>query len=163
MAKNKKSMIGFDPLAWLDEDQASSEITPAENSQSEDRQDSAVETPASGKKVATRKSASKKTAGRKNAATVKQIELLGKQLDEVALLKGYQMAADKLDSIVEDFYGQLFSQYPEVQPLFARSDLAAQGKKLQAAVQLLVDHLHQPEKLQQALQDLGRRHQAYGA
>lgn len=73
------------------------------------------------------------------------------------------MAADKLDSIVDDFYTQLFSQYPEVQPLFARSDLASQGKKLQAAIQLLVDYLHQPEKLEQTLQDLGRRHQAYGA
>jgi hemoglobin-like flavoprotein/anti-anti-sigma regulatory factor len=163
MAKNKKSMIGFDPLAWLEEEPSGSEAAPAENSQSGDKQDSVVETQADGKKLATRKSASKKTAGRKNAATVKQIELLGKQLDEVALLKGYQMATDKLDSIVEDFYGQLFSQYPEVKPLFARSDLATQGKKLQAAVQLLVDHLHQPEKLQQALQDLGRRHQAYGA
>lgn len=160
MAKNKKSMIGFDPLAWLDEEPSSSE---AEKSQPEEKQGSTVETQSAAKKEASSKSASKKSAGRKTAATVKKIELLGKQLDEVALLKGYQMAADKLDSIVEDFYAQLFSQYPEVQPLFARSDPAAQGSKLQSAVQLLVDHLHQPEKLQQVLQDLGKRHQAYGA
>ncbi len=172
MAKNKKSMIGFDPLAWLDEETAASDYTPGDDAPLETRQveqkqksspDTAVSKKTLSKKSAGKKAADRKAAGGKVGTSVKQIELLGHKLDESALIKGYDLAVDKLDSIVEDFYSQLFSQYPEVQPLFARSDLSAQGKKLQAAIQLLVDHLHQPETLQQALQDLGRRHQAYGA
>lgn len=163
MAKNKKSMIGFDPLAWLDDEASDDNAVPAESRQLEQKQDGAVEAPAAGKQIVSKKPVSKKTAGKTNRVAAKQIDFLGQKLDEAALLKGYELTADMLDSIVEDFYRQLFSQYPEVQPLFARSDLAAQGEKLQAAVQLLVDHLHQPEKLEQILQDLGRRHQAYGA
>jgi|GEM_PF-972868 len=168
MAKNKKSMIGFDPLAWLDEESAGKDAAPIESRQTEQARGGAVKTQAASKKAAgnkstSKKAASKKTAGRKAGATVKQIQLLGHKLDETALLKGHELAADKLDSIVETFYNQLFSQYPEVQPLFARSDLTAQGKKLQAAIQLLVDHLHQPQELEQSLRDLGRRHQSYGA
>lgn len=160
MAKNKKSMIGFDPLAWLDEETAGGDDGQVETRQVEQKQKSSPE--AVSKKTLSKRSTGKTTA-RKAGATVKQIELFGQKLDETALLKGYELAADNLDGIVEDFYGQLFSQYPEVQTLFARSDLSTQGKKLQAAIQLLVDHLHQPETLQQVLQDLGRRHQAYGA
>jgi hemoglobin-like flavoprotein/ABC-type transporter Mla MlaB component len=171
MAKNKKSMIGFDPLAWLDEDSSSGDSVPADTGsadndaqldQTAQKQSGTVKSEVSGND-SRNKTARRKVAGKKTASTAKQIKLLGQTLDETALLKGYALAADKLDSIVDDFYTQLFSQYPEVQPLFARSDLASQGKKLQAAIQLLVDHLHQPEKLEQTLQDLGRRHQAYGA
>lgn len=167
MAKNKKSMIGFDPLAWLDDESADESDTPAESRQVEQKQSNSVDRTVSketvSKQTTGKKASTKKAAAKKTRATVKQIELLGYKLDETALLKGYELASDKLDDIVEDFYTQLFSQYPEVQPLFARSDLSTQGKKLQAAIQLLMDHLHQPDKLQQALQDLGRRHQAYGA
>lgn len=171
MAKNKKSMIGFDPLAWLDEDSSSGDSGPADTGsadhdaqldQAARKQSGTVKSEVSANE-SRKKTARKKPAGKKTASTAKQIQLLGQTLDETALLKGYQLAADKLDSIVEDFYTQLFSQHPEVRPLFAHSDLVVQGKKLQAAIQLLVDHLHQPEKLEQTLQDLGRRHQAYGA
>lgn len=163
MAKNKKSMIGFDPLAWLDDEASGDDAAQAESRRPEQKQDGVVEAPVASNKTVGKKPVSKKTAGKTSKAAAKQIELLGQKLDEAALLKGYELAADKLDSIVEDFYRQLFSLHPEVQPLFARSDLSAQGKKLQAAIQLLVDYLYQPEKLEQTLQDLGRRHQAYGA
>lgn len=170
MAKNKKSMIGFDPLAWLDEEAVGGDDGQVEPRQVEQKQKASPEAvskktlgkKSADKKTAARKTTASKTTGRKSSSGVKQIELLGQTLDETALLKGYELAADRLETIVEDFYGQLFSQYPEVQPLFARSDLSTQGKKLQSAIQLLVDYLHQPEALQLALQDLGRRHQAYG-
>jgi hemoglobin-like flavoprotein/ABC-type transporter Mla MlaB component len=171
MARNKKSRIGFDPLAWLDEGSSNGEPVPAgtdaanndaQVDQTAQKQSGPVKSTVAGKDSGN-KTARKKTAGRKTASTVKQIQLLGQTLDETALLKGYQLAADKLDSIVEDFYTQLFSQHPEVQPLFAHSDQVVQGKKLREAIQLLLDHLHQPAKLEQTLQDLGRRHQAYGA
>lgn len=156
MAKNKKSMIGFDPLAWLDDEASGNDAAPVESRQPEQNQNDAVETRIASNKTVNRKTATKKTAAKK-------IELLGQKLGETALLKGYELATDKLDSIVEDFYRQLFSRHPEVQPLFAHSDLSTQGKKLQAAIQLLVDNLYQPEKLEQTLRDLGRRHQVYGA
>jgi hemoglobin-like flavoprotein len=59
------------------------------------------------------------------------------------------------------FYGRLFEIAPEVRPLFP-ADLTSQKEKLMAMIATAVTNLHQVEKIVPAVQDLGRRHVAYG-
>ncbi|MDO8878337.1 MAG: globin family protein [Pseudolabrys sp.] len=59
------------------------------------------------------------------------------------------------------FYGRLFEIAPEVRPLFPE-DLKEQKKKLIAMLATAVTNLHQVEKIMTVVQDLGRRHVAYG-
>lgn len=59
------------------------------------------------------------------------------------------------------FYGRLFEIAPEVRPLFP-DDLASQKKKLIGMLATAVANLHQVEKIIPAVEDLGRRHVAYG-
>lgn len=64
--------------------------------------------------------------------------------------------------IYDTFYGRLFEQYPAVRPLF-KGGLATQGRKLVTMIGLAVSLLRNAEALEPALQDLARRHVAYGA
>lgn len=66
------------------------------------------------------------------------------------------------DALTELFYERLFRIAPEVKPLFAGTDLPEQGKKLAAAVGLVVRHVENLSPVVPALQDLGRRHTGYG-
>jgi hemoglobin-like flavoprotein len=59
------------------------------------------------------------------------------------------------------FYDRLFTIAPEVRSLFP-SDLAEQKKKLMQMLATAVTNLHQVEKIIPAVEDLGRRHVAYG-
>jgi hemoglobin-like flavoprotein len=59
------------------------------------------------------------------------------------------------------FYGRLFEIAPEVRPLFPE-DLREQKKKLIGMLATAVTNLHQVDKIMTAVQDLGRRHVAYG-
>ena len=59
------------------------------------------------------------------------------------------------------FYGRLFEIAPEVRPLFPE-DLREQKKKLIGMLATAVANLHQVDKIMTAVQDLGRRHVAYG-
>lgn len=59
------------------------------------------------------------------------------------------------------FYGRLFEIAPQVRPLFP-ADISAQKDKLMSMIGTAVNNLHQVEKIIPAVQDLGRRHVAYG-
>jgi hemoglobin-like flavoprotein len=65
------------------------------------------------------------------------------------------------DTAAELFYGKLFSLGPAVRPLF-KNDLKDQGRNLTAMISVAVHWLARPEKIIVALQQLGRRHAAYG-
>ncbi len=67
------------------------------------------------------------------------------------------------DELTESFYRNLFSDFPEVKPLFAEVDMAEQKKKLLASLKLTIDNLRRPEVLAPALENLGLRHADYGA
>ena len=62
----------------------------------------------------------------------------------------------------ECFYQTLFTDFPEVQPLFASTDMNEQPKKLFASLQLVVANIQNPDVLVQALQQLGKNHVKYG-
>ncbi|GJE50018.1 Bacterial hemoglobin [Methylobacterium tardum] len=59
------------------------------------------------------------------------------------------------------FYGRLFEIAPQVRALFPE-DMAEQKQKLMAMLGLAVANLAHPGTVVPALQDLGRKHVAYG-
>ncbi len=140
MARKKKSMIGVDPLAWLDGDKAKEGASEPESA-----------------------SVVKEQAAEESKPKSHKIDVLGIRLDEIALVKGYEISADSIDEIVKDFYGRLFEQYPDVKPLFRDFDEDAQSSKLIQALRLLMDNLHDEDALNKVLAELGVRHQKYGA
>ena len=60
------------------------------------------------------------------------------------------------------FYERLWQVDPSTAPLFARSDMVLQGHKLMAALALVVNGLNRPEAVIPVVQDMARRHVAYG-
>jgi hemoglobin-like flavoprotein len=65
------------------------------------------------------------------------------------------------DTAADLFYNRLFEIAPEVRTLFPQ-DLGPQKKKLMQMLATAVGNLHQIDKILPAVQDLGRRHVAYG-
>ena len=59
------------------------------------------------------------------------------------------------------FYGRLFEIAPQVRDLFP-ADMSEQKTKLMAMLGLAVANLNHPDTVVPALQDLGRKHIAYG-
>jgi len=66
------------------------------------------------------------------------------------------------EALTATFYAALFRIAPEVRPLFAGADLAAQQAKLAAAIGLVVKSVRNLETVVPVLTELGRRHVAYG-
>ncbi|MEM1226036.1 MAG: globin family protein [Planctomycetota bacterium] len=84
--------------------------------------------------------------------TPEQIELVQSSWDKVKPIS---------DQAAELFYGRLFELDPSLKPLF-KGDMAEQGKKLMATLNLAVTSLTKLEAILPAVQDLGRRHVQYG-
>ena len=84
----------------------------------------------------------------------RQIELLEETFSKLV---------DKGERMVEKFYVELFSRYPDVKPMFDGVDQKEQEKKLLSALALVINNLRKPEALGPALTNLGKNHQKYGA
>ena len=65
------------------------------------------------------------------------------------------------EKAAELFYGRLFELDPSLKPLF-KGDIKEQGRKLMATLNLAVTSLTNLSAILSAVQDLGRRHVAYG-
>jgi methyl-accepting chemotaxis protein len=80
---------------------------------------------------------------------------------EVKLIQASWLQVAELGpQAAELFYQILFKLDPKLKPLF-KSDMAAQGKKLLAMLNTVVEGLNNAEKLLPAVQELGKRHVAY--
>jgi len=66
-------------------------------------------------------------------------------------------------ALVDRFYAILFERYPQVKPMFAKTDLPKQKQMLVQALALLVANLEKPEILKSYLGVLGAKHAGYGA
>ncbi len=66
------------------------------------------------------------------------------------------------EALVEKFYSELFSRYPDVKPMFANVDQKEQEKKLLSGLALVVNNIRKPDVLGPALSNLGKNHQKYG-
>lgn len=65
------------------------------------------------------------------------------------------------DTAAELFYSKLFALDPALKPMF-KGDMKEQGRKLMRMIATAVNGLDCLEALVPAVQDLGRRHVAYG-
>lgn len=84
--------------------------------------------------------------------TPEQIKLIQTSWDKVVPIA---------DTAAELFYGKLFELDPELKPLF-KGDMTEQGRKLMRMIGVAVNGLNRLNEIVPAVQDLGRRHVAYG-
>ena len=78
------------------------------------------------------------------------------------LRTSFGLLKDRETEFSQLFYKTLFSEYPQVQSLFAHTNMEEQPKKLFASLVLVVENLAKPDTLTKALQGLGTRHVKYG-
>ncbi|HET7502107.1 MAG TPA: alpha/beta fold hydrolase [Kofleriaceae bacterium] len=81
--------------------------------------------------------------------------------DALHITASFTRIAPRADELTARVYERLFADHPELRPLFP-ADLEAQRRKLLGALIAIVDNLSRPERLVALLEDLGRRHAAYG-
>jgi nitric oxide dioxygenase len=81
--------------------------------------------------------------------------------DILTIRRNFAELAENADSLAAEFYERLFAGDPSLTHLF-RSDLKAQGRKLTAALALVVNSLDRLEGIVGQIQVLGRRHRDYG-
>lgn len=79
------------------------------------------------------------------------------------LEKSFAAVAPQAGELMEIFYHNLFTDFPQVRPLFKDVAMDEQKRKLLAALKLTVENLRRPNKLVPVLEDLGLRHVDYGA
>ena len=65
------------------------------------------------------------------------------------------------DDVTALFYGRLFELDPTLKPMF-QHDMAAQGRKFMTMLAVMVRGLEDLDRLLPDVQNLGRRHVAYG-
>ena len=82
--------------------------------------------------------------------------------EKIALVKSsWQQVLPIQDSAAQLFYGQLFELDPSLRSLF-RGDMVEQGRKLMAIINTAVNSLDDLGSILGAVEDMGRRHVAYG-
>ncbi|SFK61391.1 globin family protein [Falsiroseomonas stagni] len=74
----------------------------------------------------------------------------------------FRLVAPIAEPAAAIFYERLFALDPALKPLFARTDIRDQGRKLMQAIGFVVAHLRRPDTLLPAVAALGARHGAYG-
>lgn len=81
---------------------------------------------------------------------------------QVELVQGtWQKVVPISDQAAALFYGKLFELDPNLKPLF-KTDIKEQGRKLMTMITAAVRGLSDVGKLVPVVEDLGRRHVAYG-
>jgi len=78
-----------------------------------------------------------------------------------AVRESFQSIREYSDSVVLLFYGRLFELAPQAKGMF-RVEMRDQARKLMDMLNAIVEALEGGEKLRSKLEDLGRRHVAYG-
>ncbi|WP_148292362.1 MULTISPECIES: globin family protein [Planktothrix] len=79
------------------------------------------------------------------------------------LEQSFDKVKPRANEFAASFYENLFQDYPEVKPLFTKTDMKNQEKKLLNSLVLVVENLRNPEALSPVLKALGARHVGYGA
>ncbi|MEM9003040.1 MAG: globin family protein [Cyanobacteria bacterium P01_F01_bin.86] len=83
---------------------------------------------------------------------------------KIALLEqSFEQVKPHANDFVNSFYENLFTDYPAAKPLFAHTDMKAQGNKLLMSLVFVIENLRKPGELTNALKGLGARHVKYGA
>jgi hemoglobin-like flavoprotein len=81
---------------------------------------------------------------------------------QIALVQGSWEAVRPIQDVAADlFYGRLFERHPEVGPMF-HVDIVDQGRLLMDMIGMAVSRLDRLPEIVPTLEELGRRHAAYG-
>ena len=83
-------------------------------------------------------------------------------LDLRLLRDSFESLRPRGDEMVDKFYSILFSRHPDIQKMFARTDMVAQRKKFFDTLDELIKHLEDPAKTLSDLMVLGNSHVDYG-
>lgn len=83
-------------------------------------------------------------------------------LNTEVLERSFALIKPQAAKFAASFYDNLFADYPQVQPLFARTNMIEQQKHLVSALVLVIDNLSNSEVLIDTLRQLGANHQNYG-
>ncbi|UPY38360.1 globin family protein [Sediminicoccus sp. KRV36] len=84
-------------------------------------------------------------------------------LHRIALLRdSFGRLAPIAEPAAALFYRRLMEMDPSTRPLFARTDMAAQGVKLMQALGMAIATLERAEQLLPKLREMAQRHVAYG-
>ena len=137
----KKTKLGFDPLAWMQDD-----------SESEVKAESVQMTPKN-------KSSGEAMASKASVKSTKNV--LGLEAD--LLRDTFELLAPKADELALRFYDELFERFPAVVPMFSKTTKKKQSAMLVAALKLVIANLDDPEKLVPVLKGMGGKHKGYGA
>ncbi|MES1022877.1 globin family protein [Gloeocapsa sp. BRSZ] len=78
------------------------------------------------------------------------------------LEQSFERVKPYANEFAASFYNNLLTDYPQLQPLFAKTDMDQQHQKLIMSLILVVSNLRNPELLKITLQNLGARHVSYG-
>lgn len=79
-----------------------------------------------------------------------------------AIEDSFRLVAPIAEPAAAIFYDRLFTLDPALKPLFAKTDISDQGRKLMQAIGFVVANLRRPESLLPAVAALGARHAGYG-
>lgn len=101
---------------------------------------------------------------RGRSGSVRLFEILGfLESDPVFLVQStFEIIAPKADAFSMDFYRRLFALHPEIEHLFARTDMATMRLMLMRMIGVTVRGLHNLPKILPDLRALGMRHAGYG-
>ncbi len=81
----------------------------------------------------------------------------------VALLKeSFDMIAPHKDAFALSCYQQLFTEYPQTQPLFAHTNMRRQEGALMATLATVIAGAQRGDNLISTVEQLGQRHKGYG-
>ncbi len=83
-------------------------------------------------------------------------------LNAEVLAASFQVVQDSDQNFSAAFYTNLLNDYPEIQPLFANTQMDKQGNHLFDSLKFVISNLRNAELLGKTLQGLGTRHVKYG-
>ena len=101
---------------------------------------------------------------RGRSESVRLVEILGfLERDPVFLVQStFEIVAPKADAFAADFYRYLFARNPDIEPLFARVEMATMRLMLMRMIGVTVRGLHNLPQILPELRALGMRHSGYG-
>lgn len=84
-------------------------------------------------------------------------------LNVEVLEQSFERVKPQADDFAFSFYQNLLTDYPQLRPLFAKTNMEQQQQKLMMSLVLVVENLRNPSYLKVILKNLGERHVSYGA
>ena len=82
---------------------------------------------------------------------------------DIALLRSsFDAVRPHADDAAKAFYGTLLGTFPQVRPLFAKTDFTAQRRNLMATLAAVVQLVDKPDELLPVLDKMGQSHVDYG-